>query len=322
MRPVVVLIVRVALLLLTLLGAAWHAEAGLVLRTGDLLVANGIGGDILKIDPLTGAQEVISSGGSLSRPLGIAVGPDGRIFAVDEDYPNGVANGALFEIDPVTGAQSIISLNFNRGPSGIAIDDEYNLYVSEQLVNDRTVRIEPATGAVTAAYGGPSQFNRPMLPAVQGTTLIVPNRGRPGRSEGTVYRVDLTTGQASLIASLNEPHAAAIEADGNYLIADAQTLYRIDKGTLGLSVLASGFGSLTGLAIEADGSIITADRGTTKRLWRVDPVTGDAVVLSSGGLLDEPFQVAVYMAAVPEPSTLTMGLIGITAAVGFLLRRN
>src|SRR5512145_148938 len=69
------------------------------LEVGDLIVADvhhpvilnrggGYDGRIIKVDPATGQQTLIASGGSISDPTGIAIDPAGRILTTDTlDFP-------------------------------------------------------------------------------------------------------------------------------------------------------------------------------------------------------------------------------------------
>jgi hypothetical protein len=61
--------------------------AALTLDPGDLLVVDhgafGGGGGIIRVDPATGTQTVLASGGFFGDPLGIAIAADGDLLVVD-----------------------------------------------------------------------------------------------------------------------------------------------------------------------------------------------------------------------------------------------
>ncbi len=82
---------------------------------GDILVADASAG-VIRVDPVTGAQTIVSSGGLLQSIHSVAVEANGDIVVAD----TGAA--AVIRIDPVTGAQSIVSSGGTLGwPWGIAV---------------------------------------------------------------------------------------------------------------------------------------------------------------------------------------------------------
>ena len=88
---------------------------------------------MIAVDPVTGAQTVLSQGGSLSTPFGIAVDAAGRILVADTSAAfGGDGQGAVIAVDPVTGAQTILSRADNFiNPSGIAVVPEQAAVVPE-----------------------------------------------------------------------------------------------------------------------------------------------------------------------------------------------
>ncbi len=113
----------VGLTLLLMLTFVGHAKA-VALKRGDILVADtgdvGGAGAVIRVDPVIGAQTVISSGGSLSGPEGLTFDAAGQILVVFDD-PNAISTGVM-RVDPVTGAQTVISSGGNLvDPRGIAV---------------------------------------------------------------------------------------------------------------------------------------------------------------------------------------------------------
>jgi streptogramin lyase len=58
---------------------------------------------VIHVDPATGHQHVISSGGHLQAPVDIAVDANGKILVVD------LVGDKLIRIEPTTGAQTVIA---------------------------------------------------------------------------------------------------------------------------------------------------------------------------------------------------------------------
>src|ERR1041384_1508794 len=79
---------------------------GPVLAPGDIVVSDadafGGGGGIIKVDPTSGAQTSLASGGAFSDPSGIVVKPNGNLIVAD-------VNGKIIEVNPASGNQTIIS---------------------------------------------------------------------------------------------------------------------------------------------------------------------------------------------------------------------
>ncbi|MGQ0668378.1 MAG: hypothetical protein ACT4PO_01670 [Actinomycetota bacterium] len=100
--------------------------------SGDILVAvaDGFGGPcpsgcggVVRVDPETGAQTTVSSGGSFVEPWGITIDDDGDVLVADLGAFGG--GGGVIRVDPETGAQTTVSSGGSfDGPIGITIDDD------------------------------------------------------------------------------------------------------------------------------------------------------------------------------------------------------
>jgi DNA-binding beta-propeller fold protein YncE len=95
----------------------------LVAANGDLFVADsdiagGLGG-VIRVNPATGAQMVVASGGFFTDPIGIAFDSNGNLVLAD-GFSGGT--GAVIRVDPATGTQTVISAGgFFARPVGIAV---------------------------------------------------------------------------------------------------------------------------------------------------------------------------------------------------------
>ena len=96
-------------------GGNFVDPSGIVLGVdGQLYVADpecGCGnagslGGIVKVDPFTGAQTVVSAGGSFIDPNGIALSPDGQLYVADY---GSAGIGSVFKVNPNGGAQTPVS---------------------------------------------------------------------------------------------------------------------------------------------------------------------------------------------------------------------
>jgi len=108
-------------------------------------------GVIIRVDPVTGAQTVISEGGSLSSLNAIAIDAAGNYW---------VANGfgSIIRVDSTTGAQSVVSSGGSLvTPLGIAIDAAGRI-VTDSAPNppgvSRIIGVDPVTGVQTIVSSG------------------------------------------------------------------------------------------------------------------------------------------------------------------------
>src|SRR5262249_2388462 len=89
---------------------ALEATGNLVVADSDAFPLSGCNtgcGAVIRVDPVTGAQTVVSSGGFFVNPVGIALEADGNILVGDPDALGG--GGAIIRVNPATGAQTVIS---------------------------------------------------------------------------------------------------------------------------------------------------------------------------------------------------------------------
>jgi len=141
----------VLIVLLTLTLGNYVAAA--TLNPGDLVVADpdafGLAGGIIRVDPTTGAQTVVSSGGIFADPTGVAIAANGDIVIVDRAR-------RVVRVDPTTGTQTIVSSGGRFvDPFRIAIDANGDFLVAD--VGARAiVRVDPTSGDQTIVSAGGS----------------------------------------------------------------------------------------------------------------------------------------------------------------------
>src|SRR6267143_2998042 len=83
------------------------AWAQVTINPGDILVTDAVGsgggGAIVRIDPTSGAQTMVSQGGSLAQPVALAIEADGEIVTANRYLPG------VVRVDPRTGTQTIVA---------------------------------------------------------------------------------------------------------------------------------------------------------------------------------------------------------------------
>lgn len=102
--------------------------------------------EVIKIDAASGAQTNVSSGGLISGPTAIALGPDGQI------YVTASLSNSVVRIDPATGGQSAAATGLaSFAASGLAFSPQGALYATGTTVQ----RVDLQTGtAQTITSGG------------------------------------------------------------------------------------------------------------------------------------------------------------------------
>jgi sugar lactone lactonase YvrE len=217
-------------------------------RNGDLVVAdmgvqNVKDGSIIRVNPYTGHQTLVSGGSSnlggnnFYDPAGITVAPDGTLYVVDSFWGNN--GGAVIAVDPHSGAQRVVSTDFNSPglfdySFGIAIDHDGSLVVSNRTLPGLNcnlagtlMRVNPTTGIQTLLAGLPTFLN-PYLRYPLGVAIA---------PDGAVIAVNECDGGAGLVRVgadgsqtqvttnnggdvLRRPERVGITPGGNLLVSD------------------------------------------------------------------------------------------------------
>ena len=143
-----------------------------VAGNGDLIVANvGFASEIVRVNPRNGFQALLSKGGYLKQPAGIAINGN-DIYVTDVATPDGnFGIGTVIRIDMPTGSQTLVSSGgYLVGPVGIAVDNSGQLVVgdpytintaSPDLYDGGIIRINAATGEQTLLARGQGNYVNP-----------------------------------------------------------------------------------------------------------------------------------------------------------------
>jgi hypothetical protein len=283
-----------------------------ILKTGDLVVADA---GLLKIDPVTGAQTPIVSGGGCCGGQRIAFASNGEIFAL----AGGPAR--VVRVNPATGTLTTISSGqFFVSPNSIALEANGDILVTDHAAfggPGGVIRINPATGVQTPVSSD-GFFSEPLSLAVAagGDIFIVDSAAFGGG--GGVIRVNPATGIQSAVASggnFHDPTGIALAANGAILVADPAgvagqgggpgRIIRVEPQTGAQSILSSA-GLLVdpwGITVATNGDIFVTDPNgfsSGARVIRINPMNGAQSPVSSGGMLVGPTGIAI----VPAPSNL------------------
>jgi sugar lactone lactonase YvrE len=231
---------------------AVEADGSLVVA--DMGQPNVQDGSVIRVDPLTGRQRLVSGGAPgnlLLDPSGIAIGPGGQLFVLDTGVSGSVVGGGVWRVDPQTGAQELYAWNFVplprlfSYPFGIAVAGDGTVIVANRtllgelplgcLLNPGSVfRVDPDTKAHSLiASGAPLSFPFGLTIDPATGDLIVANEcgGTGGvglvRVSGGLQTVITPNGEGDV---LRTPERVAIAPDGSFLVTDFALGAQADGG--------------------------------------------------------------------------------------------
>lgn len=99
-------------------------------RSGMMYVADYVGHNVLRVDPITRAITVLAHDGRMNQPNDLAIAPDGTLYASDPSWPNGT--GQVWRIDR-SGKAARVALDMGT-TNGIEVSpDGRMLYVNESI---------------------------------------------------------------------------------------------------------------------------------------------------------------------------------------------
>jgi len=259
---------------------------------------------IIAVDPNTGAQTPVSTGGLFALPTYIREAPNQQLYVTDiQAY----GTGAIFRVDPNNGKQSLVTKGgLIDGPNALVFLDGFlyvaNLGDSSGKVHD-IVQVDPNTGAQKLISDGSSGgFSVPtgMTAATGHNIYVVDEPGNvQGSDPGAIWLVNLDSGKQTRLVHgglLDHPQDIAVEPNGDLIVGNtgsaangyAGSVIRINPQT-GAQTLVSSFGYNTGLDsldLGVDGRIFVgaiSNGPTPGRIYSVNANTGSQGIVSSGG---------------------------------------
>jgi hypothetical protein len=186
---------------------------------------------VVAVDPATGAQTLVTQGGQLCYPFGIALEPAGGSLLVTNygDFSDGstVINcahdfGSLVEIDLATKTQSILSRNapqwgnLFRNPLGVTVEPGGRILLVNQNGATALVAVDPETGVQDAETSNTASdlVVVPQRPAVTPEGDVVLSDFTLDDLEGGLVSVDLPAGSQSILRQdrqlFNNPLGVAV----------------------------------------------------------------------------------------------------------------
>jgi hypothetical protein len=280
-------------------------------QPGDVLVVDPQASDgsvsraLVRIDPATGRQAVVSAGQKLVSPAGVALEPTGHALVVDSGAEGG--NGAVIRVDRFSGSQTILSSQgFFRDPSSVVVTPQGRIVVADPRAFDGVgglITVDPNGVQTKLASGGP--LFRPFDLAVDDPatgSLVALNTFQAGTPR--LVRVE-PNGVAAAFTVDAGMRCLGIEVDATrrVLLAFGSTAegpvmlvaYR-PNGTQDIVPNGHEVGQPFRLRRDAAGNVLVTDQkmgGGASGLRRFPLGGGEQRLLSQGGVLRSPLGLAV-----------------------------
>jgi DNA-binding beta-propeller fold protein YncE len=255
-------------------------------------------GRIIRVDPLTGNQSSVSSGGGLVDPVGLVVGPNGAIWVVDNmDVDD---DGAVFEVDPTTGAQRLVTRKGDLDlPFGIAMDRDGSLVVVSRVFPNALTSCVLGGRITRVTQAGAQQRISPTLdPLDLLDDLLSLPLGVVVAGDGSILTTNECPGNGILTVNpLNGNQAPLTSNSGSDVLSTPERIAFDPTGNLLVSDFSLGDG---------DGGIVAVNRGT-----------GAQSLLRSGALFNHPLGIA---AVVNHPPSAELSLSPAQVAAGRTVR--
>jgi PKD repeat protein/streptogramin lyase len=284
----------------------FDVDVGVHPEPGDILVGNEFGSGLntlIQVDPNTGAQEVLGSGGTLDSTIDIEVESNGMILLLDEGDNTGGAGEAILRFHPRTKAVQIVTQESWPGslldhPNDLALDPNGNILVADsgslgEAADGKVIRVDPSNGTEDLVSSGGN------LVDPWGIT-VAPNGDIFVADASGVISIDPDSGTQKIVSSGPAGTGIAIEDDGRILLA-AGDLIRVDSTqdpNANRAVLVAAGPSFSGafdLALAENRDIYTVQGGLGDgAVYRVDPNTGDTKLVSQGSFFDGAISIAIY----------------------------
>lgn len=119
-------------------------------------------GVIARVDPATGAQEVVADGFKI--PAAANFGPDGKLYAID------TATGELWRIDVATGEKAVVT-TLLPALDNLAIRADGKIFVSN-MADNSIEEVDPQTGAARMIVRGDLATTGGLAIAPDGSVLV------------------------------------------------------------------------------------------------------------------------------------------------------
>lgn len=240
---------------------------------GNLWVVDAALGQLVKVDPKSGAKQMVAQLKPSLDNLAIDAG--------DRIYVSNMADNGIQEIDPATGAAKQVIIGKLAFPGGIGVvtdDGKDTIYVADVFAY-RTV--DGDTGEVkdmSRMHADGTTLEYPMSATAKGDEVLLSSW-----FTGTVQVVDRKSGKTiEMLHGFKAPYDAIRLGDGKLLVAELGTKSLIEvSGEHGKErkALATELNGPVGLVLGSDGAVYVTE-AFSGQVSKIDPATGAKAVVA------------------------------------------
>jgi len=283
-----------------------HAQPGITLEAGDIIVLDISNDSVEHIDPITFVKTTLASGNDVRSARGVAFSPEGLIYIAD------TGNEWILQLNPDTGQTTFVApvpANGTPDPEAMIADDasDWDLLLME--ADTQTIlRIDPVTGHVETEFElTGTRFPIGLTRDPTDGNLVVVDRFADVPSENPgVHRVDVANNfqaPVSLSASFGNLRRVGVQSDGDVIVSDHDTavFWRIPAGTntpVQFDDCGISFSGPSGVAVDPeDDSVVVTDR-LDDTLYRISADGLTCTLINDS--FKQPWEVAIVPTLVPR----------------------
>ena len=226
---------------------------------------------------------------------GAVVLADGSGNPLATSYLHGTGVGP--QVNFLPGSESTLSTSALNGPSGVAVDANGNIYISDEN-NGRVLKETLSVGSYTEMALPTSTLNAPQGIAVDGSGSVYIADSGNNRVLKETLAAGSYTESALPTSTLNAPQGIAVDGSGNVYIADTSN-NRVLKEVLASgsyiesTLSTSALNGPSGVAVDATGNVYIVDENNSRVLKEAYSSGTYIEALVPTSTLNSPSRIAV-----------------------------
>ena len=238
-------------------------------------------------------------------------------------YSSGSDGSGLATFDTGTGVGSFVG-SYGAGLAAgyaMTIDNASGtLYtLMDSYANGKLATVNPITGAATVFGAGNGIPDMMILEIANDGTMY-----SASWSSNSLYKMDKTTGVASLIGPLGFSNIMdlAYDTTGTLWATNVSALYKINT-TTGAGTFVTNLNGISGnmgITFDSSNNLFATEWGIgNSPFWEINTTTGVATVINSASGISSPHGGDIR---IPEPGSIVLAALGLIGLAAWCWRRN